>query len=80
MWDKTGWGNEFEHGNEFCCPKDDPPPLLDCHWVGKGDCADNTCSGSEVTLFTDVQGDKPGGCSCKSLTLTCLPLAVFGDI
>lgn len=66
MWDKTGWGTVFKHGNEYCCPKNEPPPLLDCRWVGQGDCADNTCGASEVTLLTDERGDSYGGCSCKS--------------
>ncbi|UKZ93576.1 uncharacterized protein TrAFT101_008486 [Trichoderma asperellum] len=74
MWDKTGWGTVFKHGNEFCCPKDDPPPLLDCRWVGKGDCADNTCSGSEVTLLTDGRGDSKHGCSWgRKRALCCTP-------
>ncbi|KAG5951737.1 hypothetical protein E4U53_002386 [Claviceps sorghi] len=74
MWDKTGWGTIFKHGNEFCCPKNDPPPLLDCRWVGKGDCADNTCGGSEVTLLTDERGDSYGGCSWgRKRALCCTP-------
>ncbi|KAG6187812.1 hypothetical protein E4U27_007679 [Claviceps purpurea] len=74
MWDKTGWGTVFKHGNEFCCPKDEQPPLLDCRWVGKGDCADNTCGSSEVTLLTDERGDSYGGCSWgRKRALCCTP-------
>lgn len=74
IWDKTGWGTVFKHGNEFCCPKSDPPPLLDCRWVGKGDCADNTCSGSEITLMTDERGDEYSGCAWgRKRSLCCTP-------
>uniref|UniRef100_A0A0N7HV81 chitinase n=1 Tax=Hypocrella siamensis TaxID=696354 RepID=A0A0N7HV81_9HYPO len=74
VWDKTGWGTVFKHGNEFCCPKNEPPPLSDCRWVGKGDCADNTCGGSEVTLFTDDRGDSFSGCSWgRKRALCCTP-------
>ncbi|KAG6039145.1 hypothetical protein E4U41_003161 [Claviceps citrina] len=74
IWDKTGWGTVFKHGNEFCCPKDAPPPLLDCRWVGKGDCADNTCGGSEVTLLTEERGDSYTGCSWgRKRALCCTP-------
>lgn len=74
IWDNTGWGTVFKHGNEFCCPKNDPPPLLDCRWVGKGDCADNTCGGSEVTLLTDERGDSYSGCAWgRKRALCCTP-------
>ncbi|QSZ31930.1 hypothetical protein DSL72_001499 [Monilinia vaccinii-corymbosi] len=54
--------------------KDKPPPLLDCRWVGKGDCADNTYGGSEVTLLTDEREDTYGGCSWgRKKSLCCTP-------
>ncbi|KAI0863675.1 hypothetical protein F4860DRAFT_521760 [Xylaria cubensis] len=64
-WDHNGWGSVFSHGNEYCCPKYKPAPLRNCHWVGKGDCADNTCAKNEITLDSDVYGDSYTGCSCK---------------
>ncbi|KAM7215378.1 hypothetical protein V8F06_009239 [Rhypophila decipiens] len=74
MWDKTGWGTVYKHGNEFCCPRDDPPPLLDCRWIGKGDCVDNTCGGSEVTLLIDERGDSYSGCAWgRKRALCCTP-------
>lgn len=65
QWDRTGWGTTFKHGNHYCCPKSEPIPLKNCHWVGKGDCADNTCNAEEVTLATDNMGDAFTGCSCE---------------
>lgn len=69
QWDRTGWGTVFKHGNEYCCPKGKSAPLEDCHWVGKGDCADNTCKNTEVTLERDTGGDSYGGCSRACLIL-----------
>ncbi|KAI1840789.1 hypothetical protein JX266_012996 [Neoarthrinium moseri] len=79
MWNHNGWATTFSHGSEYCCPKDQPAPLLDCRWVGTGDCADNTCGGSEITLLTDDQGDSWAGCSWyrkKSLCCTVNPEAI----
>ncbi|KAF2460036.1 hypothetical protein BDY21DRAFT_361899 [Lineolata rhizophorae] len=51
---------------KFCCPK--PKPFKNCHWVGKGDCADNTCTNSEgeddgsIELMTDTFGDSSSSC------------------
>lgn len=43
---------------EYCCKLNGlPTPLRNCHWVGQGGCADNTCSDTEVTLETDNVGD-----------------------
>lgn len=66
QWSRSKWGTVFKHGNHYCCPKSQPIPLQNCHWVGKGDCADNTCNAEEVTLTTDNQGDTYYGCACKS--------------
>lgn len=70
MWDRTGWGTVFKHGNNFCCPKSQPMPYKNCHWVGSGDCAHNTCNENEVTLEVDSRGDSYSGCSCKLPSLT----------
>ncbi|KAG6197388.1 hypothetical protein E4U50_007948 [Claviceps purpurea] len=63
IWGMSGGSTILKHGNKFCCPKDHSPPLLDCHWVGKGDCADNSCGASEVTLLTNSQGESFRSCS-----------------
>lgn len=63
-WDKSWGGTVFNHGNSYCCPATRPPPYKDCHWVGQGDCADNTCDKTEVTLETDTRGDTYGSCGC----------------
>lgn len=55
-----------KHGMHYCCKTSDPP-FKDCHWVGKGDCADNTCAAEEITLKTDDQGDSILGCFCEFL-------------
>ncbi|KAB8246301.1 hypothetical protein BDV35DRAFT_230595 [Aspergillus flavus] len=63
----------FHHTMHYCC-KDNPVPLKDCHWVGKGDCGDNTCSSTEVTLATDNQGDSLTGCNWwRKKALCCTP-------
>lgn len=51
----------FKNGQRYCC-KDAARPLNNCHWVGQGDCADNTCSNSEVTLIVDPGGDSYSTC------------------
>ncbi|KAJ6111424.1 hypothetical protein N7523_007485 [Penicillium sp. IBT 18751x] len=71
QWDRTGWGTTFKHGNHYCCLKSEPIPLKNCHWVGKGDCADNTWNAEEVTLATDNMGDTYTGCSYAMKTLNC---------
>ncbi|EGE82986.2 bacteriodes thetaiotaomicron symbiotic chitinase [Blastomyces dermatitidis ER-3] len=74
MWDRTGWGTVFKHGNHFCCPKSQPMPYKNCHWVGEGDCADNTCNENEVTLEADSRGDSYIGCSWyREKSLCCTP-------
>lgn len=54
----------FTYGNHYCC-RDNPAPLENCHWVGEGDCADNTCSSTDVTLLVNDQDDDGNSCSCK---------------
>lgn len=59
---------------KYCC-KGKKAPLERCHWVGQGDCADNTCSDTETTLLVDHRGDE-GGWVCfwgRSPTLCCTP-------
>ncbi|KAM7216064.1 hypothetical protein V8F06_008537 [Rhypophila decipiens] len=48
----------FYH-ERLCCMNwvDTGPALKNCHWVGRGDCADNTCSPSEVTVKRSTAGD-----------------------
>lgn len=50
--------------NRYCC-KNNPPPFSNCHWVGQGDCADNTCNNKEVTLILDQGGGDGNLCSCE---------------
>ncbi|KAJ6142824.1 bacteriodes thetaiotaomicron symbiotic chitinase [Penicillium samsonianum] len=74
QWDRTGWGTTISHGNHYCCPKSEPIPVENCHWVGKGDCADNTCKPEEITLATNDQGDTYGACSWgRKKALCCSP-------
>ncbi|KAK2026961.1 hypothetical protein LX32DRAFT_723107 [Colletotrichum zoysiae] len=63
----------FKYMSHYCC-KTSQPPLRDCHWVGKGDCADNTCSANEVTLRTDSLGDSLLDCLWgRKKALCCTP-------
>ena len=55
--DRWGRATAFCDGYDYCCKKDRPLPFKYCHWVGQGDCADNTCAKYEVTLWTDQMGD-----------------------
>ncbi|CAG8150355.1 unnamed protein product [Penicillium salamii] len=58
-------------GQHYCC-RDKPVPLSNCHWIGKGDCADNTCNDSEVMLITDNKGGGGSGCNWgRSKALCC---------
>ncbi|KAJ5956606.1 hypothetical protein N7501_010885 [Penicillium viridicatum] len=59
---QTGQCTSSSGPQHYCC-KSNPLPLENCHWVGKGDCADNTCNSSEVMLATDNQGDSSSGCN-----------------
>ncbi|KAL1614362.1 hypothetical protein SLS54_009789 [Diplodia seriata] len=51
---------------KYCCPE--PKKFTNCHWVGQGDCADNTCTNSEgeddgsIELMTDSFGDSTSSC------------------
>ncbi|KAL3429986.1 hypothetical protein BDV09DRAFT_31381 [Aspergillus tetrazonus] len=73
-WDGNSWSTVASHGSSYCCPKADKMPLENCHWVGKGDCADNTCSATEVTLLTDNRGDSYSGCIWgRKKALCCTP-------
>ncbi|EQB54827.1 mutanase [Colletotrichum gloeosporioides Cg-14] len=59
--------------NRYCC-KGDPPPLSNCHWVGQGDCADNTCNNKEVTLILDRGGLDGTLCNWwRKKSLCCTP-------
>ena len=40
---------------DFCCPT--PTKFGNCHWVGQGDCADESCSAADVEILTDAYGD-----------------------
>ncbi|KAK2007854.1 hypothetical protein LZ32DRAFT_34490 [Colletotrichum eremochloae] len=65
--------NLFKYMSHYCC-KTSQPPLRNCHWVGKGDCADNTCSANEVTLRTDSLGDSRLDCLWgRKKALCCTP-------
>ena len=56
-----GW---FSSGQRLCCKANPTPPLDKCHWVGRGDCADNTCNSHEVTVITDPVGEGGLECNC----------------
>lgn len=63
----------FKYMSRYCC-KTAEPPLKNCHWVGQGDCADNTCTALEVTLRTDQLGDNRFGCLwSRKKALCCTP-------
>jgi chitinase len=71
---RWGWSTVFCNGNHYCCKKDRPIPFRSCHWVGQGDCADNTCSKSEVTLWTNDQDDSYSACAWwRHKALCCTP-------
>ena len=53
----------FFQKKHFCC--DDPLPLRNCHWVGGGDCADNTCTKTEVTIARSDIGGEGSMCRCE---------------
>lgn len=75
-WNRWGSATIFCHGYHYCCKKNRPIPLNDCHWVGKGDCADNTCAKSEVVLWTDNFGGTDGSGACnwwRKKSLCCTP-------
>lgn len=75
-YDCWGWASVFCNGYHYCCKKNRPIPLRNCHWVGQGDCADNTCAKSEVTLWTDTWGDSYSGCAWwRKKALCCTPNA-----
>ncbi|RGP77398.1 glycosyl hydrolase family 71 [Fusarium longipes] len=62
----------WSYGKHFCCPKSKPKPLKDCHWIGQGDCADNSCADHEVTLANDNYGEGQFGCNWgRRKTLCC---------
>ncbi|WXC52158.1 hypothetical protein QX201_011817 [Fusarium graminearum] len=50
-------------GTHLCCPKSKPEPLIDCHWVGQGDCAKNSCANYEVTVGTEGYGGDKDSCA-----------------
>jgi chitinase len=81
--DRWGGATVFCNGNHYCCKKGQPIPFRNCHWVGQGDCADNTCAKSEVTLWTDGLGDAYSTCGWwrkKALCCTPNPEAMKEDI
>lgn len=43
---------------KYCCKTDvEVMPFAECHWVGQGDCAQNRCDESEITVATDPLGN-----------------------
>jgi hypothetical protein len=62
---------------KFCCPK--PVPFSNCHWVGKGDCGDNTCTkdgkdDGSIEVMTDRFGDGTSTCRwSRNKALCCNP-------
>ncbi|KAG8165716.1 hypothetical protein KVR01_004268 [Diaporthe batatas] len=77
---KRGEGHDLDKryerylgGNTYCCKKD-RIAFNRCNWVGKGDCADNTCDRTEVTLLTNPYGDSSTSCNWwRSKALCCQP-------
>lgn len=64
----------------LCCPK--PVKFGGCHWVGQGDCADNTCTNSDgeddgsIEVWTDPYGSDETLCRwSRSKALCCYPPA-----
>ncbi|KAF2130126.1 glycoside hydrolase family 18 protein, partial [Dothidotthia symphoricarpi CBS 119687] len=49
-------------GQNYCCKKS-KKAFDTCNWIGKGDCAQNTCDRGEVTLTTDYYGDSDISCN-----------------
>jgi hypothetical protein len=60
----TGKCTVVDHAMHYCCASD-PAPLNNCHWVGSGDCADNRCADTEVTVALDSRGDSFAACNCE---------------
>ncbi|KAK3681407.1 glycosyl hydrolase family 71-domain-containing protein [Podospora appendiculata] len=49
-------------------------PLSNCHWVGQGDCADNTCNAAEVVLArSPYEGDSSSCNWGRNKVLCCTP-------
>ncbi|RSL80462.1 hypothetical protein CEP51_006553 [Fusarium floridanum] len=64
----------FWSGGQYCCPKSKPAPLLNCHWVGQGDCAENTCADSDIQLERDRYGGSWAACHWgRRKALCCIP-------
>ncbi|EJP61449.1 symbiotic chitinase [Beauveria bassiana ARSEF 2860] len=61
-------------GLKYCCKDDKPMPVSNCHWVGQGDCAQNTCAKTEITLRTSGRGGSFNSCNWWRLkSLCCTP-------
>ncbi|KAK2590532.1 hypothetical protein QQS21_011782 [Conoideocrella luteorostrata] len=61
-------------GQSYCCKRDKPMPVSNCHWVGQGDCADNTCAKTEITLTTSSKGGNYRSCNWyREKSLCCTP-------
>lgn len=65
-WRATQMCYDTQGPQKYCCATY-KPPLTNCHWVGQGDCADNTCNNAEVVLLTNPYGDNGNACACKAL-------------
>src|ERR1700761_5187378 len=53
-------GHSGPKNRDFCCPK--PQKFNGCHWVGQGDCAQNSCDDNDIELMTDKYGDSSQSC------------------
>ncbi|KAF2009039.1 glycoside hydrolase family 18 protein [Aaosphaeria arxii CBS 175.79] len=72
--DEVAVAHAFSINNSHKCVKELPPLRHTCRWVGKGDCAKNTCDRGEVTLATDRFGDNDDSCNWwRSKALCCKP-------
>jgi hypothetical protein len=60
---------------KYCCPK--PAAFKNCHWNGKGDCGDNTCTNSKgeddgsIEVMTDRYGDGTSTCRWQRNRVLC---------
>ncbi|OAA37536.1 symbiotic chitinase [Beauveria brongniartii RCEF 3172] len=73
--------NWYKDSQRYCCKKghNDVTAFEYCNWVGQGDCGENRCSGSEVTVHTSSVGEN-GWKAClwnRKKSLCCSPNPKF---
>ncbi|PYI36201.1 hypothetical protein BP00DRAFT_453217 [Aspergillus indologenus CBS 114.80] len=55
------YGESGPQNRDYCCAK--PAKFTNCHWVGKGDCKDNTCDDNDIQLMRNSYGDSKHSCN-----------------